>query len=159
MTVQNHFVYSNDMGCRTEMNHIIWCVWLTAVSHDDVIKWKHFPRNWPFVRGIQRSPVNSPHKGQWRGALMFSLIYARINDWLNTGEASDLRRRHAHYDSYTPSPVFFFNPTCIILPNNALHLNFVYEFTRMFYITGTMRERHGVSNHRPHDCLFKGLFR
>ena len=44
--------------------------------HDDVIKWKHFPRNWPFVR----SPVNSPHKGQWRGALMFSLICAWIND-------------------------------------------------------------------------------
>ena len=40
--------------------------------HDDVIKWKHFPRYWPFVRGIQQSPVNSPHKGQWRGALMFS---------------------------------------------------------------------------------------
>ena len=42
--------------------------------HDNVIKWKHFPRYWPFVRGIHRSPVNSPHKGQWRGALMFSLI-------------------------------------------------------------------------------------
>ena len=23
--------------------------------HDDVIKWKHFPRNWPFVRGNHRS--------------------------------------------------------------------------------------------------------
>ena len=43
-----------------------------ALTHDDVIKWKHFPRYWPFVRGIHRSPVNSPHKGQWRGALMFS---------------------------------------------------------------------------------------
>ena len=43
-------------------------------NHDDVIKWKHFPRYWPFVRGIHRSPGNSPHKGQWRGALMFSLI-------------------------------------------------------------------------------------
>ena len=56
-------------------------VWLTIchcqdIGHDDVIKWKHFPRYWPFVRGIHRSPVNSPHKGQWRGALMFSLIYA-----------------------------------------------------------------------------------
>ena len=47
--------------------------------HDDVIKWKHFPRYWPFVRGIHRSPVNSPHKGQWRGALMFSVICAWIN--------------------------------------------------------------------------------
>ena len=44
------------------------------LCHDDVIKWKHFPRYWPFVRGIHRSPVNSPHKGQWRRALMFSLI-------------------------------------------------------------------------------------
>ena len=40
----------------------------------DVIKWKHFPRYWPFVRGIHRSPVNSLHKGQWRGTLLFSLI-------------------------------------------------------------------------------------
>ena len=40
-------------------------------GHDDVIKWKHFPRYWPCVRGIHRSPVNSLHKGQWRGTLMF----------------------------------------------------------------------------------------
>ena len=39
--------------------------------HDDVIKWKHFPRYWPFVRGLHRSPANSPHKGHWRGALIF----------------------------------------------------------------------------------------
>ena len=45
-----------------------------------------------------RSPVNSPHKGQWRGALMFSLICARINGWVNNGEAGDLRRHRAHYD-------------------------------------------------------------
>ena len=57
-------------------------------AHDDVIKWKHF----------HRSPVNSPHKGQWRGALMFTLICARINGWVNTREAGDLRRFRAHYD-------------------------------------------------------------
>ena len=66
--------------------------------HDDVIKWKHFPRNWPFVREIHRSPVNFPHKGQWRGALMFSLIYAWMNDWVNNRDAGDLRRQHGHYD-------------------------------------------------------------
>ena len=43
-------------------------------------------------------PVNSPHKGQWRGALMFSLIYAWINDWVNNREAGDLRRQRGHYD-------------------------------------------------------------
>ena len=67
-------------------------------DHDDVIKWKHFPRYWPFVRGIHRSPVNSPHKGQWRGALMFTLICARINGWVNNREAGDLRRHRAHFD-------------------------------------------------------------
>ena len=78
-----------------------WSLVMTGplvTSHDDVIKWKHFPRYWPFVRGIHRSPVNSPHKGQWRGALMLSLICARINDWVTTREAGDLRRRWAHYD-------------------------------------------------------------
>ena len=44
------------------------------------------------------SPVNSPHKGQWRGALMFSLICTRINGWVNNDEAGDLRRHCAHYD-------------------------------------------------------------
>ena len=65
--------------------------------HDDVIKWKHFPRYWPFVRGMHRSPFNSPHKGQWRGALMFSLICVWINGWVNDREASDLKRYRAHY--------------------------------------------------------------
>ena len=67
-------------------------------THDDVIKWKHFPRYWPFVRGICQSPVNSPHKGQWRGALMFSLICVWINGWVSNREAGDLRRYCAHYD-------------------------------------------------------------
>ena len=67
-------------------------------SHDDVIKWKHFPRYWPFVRGIQRSPVNSPHKGQWRGALMFPLICVWINDWVNNREAGCLRRHRGNCD-------------------------------------------------------------
>ena len=62
--------------------HWHWCkrriVWAPVVTvedmciHNDVIKWTLFPRYCPFVRGIHRSPVNSPHKGQWRGVLMFS---------------------------------------------------------------------------------------
>ena len=66
--------------------------------HDDVIKWKTFPRYWPFVRGIHRLAVNSPHKGQWRRALMFSLICAWINGWANNRKDDDLRRHRVHYD-------------------------------------------------------------
>ena len=65
---------------------------------DDAIKWKHLPRYCPFVRGIHRSTVNSPHKGQWGGAMMFSLISACMNAWVNNGEAGDLRRHRTHYD-------------------------------------------------------------
>ena len=143
------------------------CIWATVCIshrmwqwHDDVIKWKQFPRYWPFarwltiiiwqvsyiqyllacqksqrstpynivkmaflesgfsavtilgggwlqspasdgppwfVRGIYRSPVISPHKGQWRGALMFSLIRVWINGCVNNSEVGDLRRHGAHY--------------------------------------------------------------
>ena len=42
--------------------------------HDDAIKRKQFPCHWPFMQGIRRSPVNYPHKDQWRWALVLSLI-------------------------------------------------------------------------------------
>ena len=39
-----------------------------------------------------------PHKGQWRGALMFSLVCVWINDWVNNRASGDLRRYHTHHD-------------------------------------------------------------
>ena len=79
----------------------IWASFL----HDDVTKWKYFPCYWPFVRVIHRSPVNSQHKGQWTGALMFSLICAWISGWVNNRETGDLRRHRAHYDVTVMSPI------------------------------------------------------
>ena len=76
-------------------------------SHDDVIKWKHFPRYWPYVRGIHW-PRWIPHTkagdaelwciydaGLW---CLYTLICARINGWVNNREAGDLRRYRPHYD-------------------------------------------------------------
>ena len=64
--------------------------------------WRHqmetFSALLAFVRGLHRSPANSLHKGQWRGALMFYLICAWINDWVNNRAAGDLRRHRAHHD-------------------------------------------------------------
>ena len=106
----------NDFNVQAMITRLMWTIWtslsavrerplnlithsLTPVGyHDDVIKWKHFPRYWPFVWGIHRSPVNSAHKGQWRGALMFSLICVWTNGWVNNRDAGDLRRHRAHYD-------------------------------------------------------------
>ena len=64
--------------------------------------------DWPFVRG----PVDSLHKGQWRRALMFSLICAWTNGWANNRDAGDLRRHHAHYDVTVMKTRF--SITCII---------------------------------------------
>ena len=48
------------------MNTVAWWAGAAAgngwITHDDVIKWKHFPRYWPFMRGIHRSPAQRPVK-------------------------------------------------------------------------------------------------
>ena len=61
--------------------------------------WRHQMETFSALLAIcaRNSPVNSPHKGQWRGALMFSLICAWTNYWANYRVAGDLRRHRAHY--------------------------------------------------------------
>ena len=64
--------------------------------------WRHqmetFSALLALYAGNSPVPVNSPHKGQWRGALIFSLICAWINDRVKNREAGDLRRYRGHYD-------------------------------------------------------------
>ena len=64
--------------------------------------WRHqmeiFSALLTLCAGNSPVPVNSPHKGQWLGALMFSLICAWIYDWVNDRETGDLRRHRGHYD-------------------------------------------------------------
>ena len=58
--------------------------------HDDVIKWKHFSRYWPFVMGIQWLPVDSSHKGP--GVRSFDVFFdLRLNKQLS----KQLRRWHS----------------------------------------------------------------
>ena len=97
--------------------------WEFLYFHDDVNKWKHFPRYWPFVWGIHRSPVTSPHKGQRRGALIFSLIWARINSLVNNGEAGDLRRHRSHCDVTVMTTVYIhviFYRVCFQISSNFI---------------------------------------
>ena len=87
--------------CTMNFHALQWHQWLQQnmdQTLDSMMTSSNFPRNWPFVWGIHWSPVNSPHKGQWRGALMFYLICVWINDRVNTREAGDLRRYQGHYD-------------------------------------------------------------
>ena len=89
-SIQNQWHCTNAMLCNTLILHGID---IFGTEHDDVIKWKHFPRYY-----TSRSPVNSPHKDQWRRALMFSVICVWINDWVRNREAGDLRRYRPHCD-------------------------------------------------------------
>ena len=77
---------------------IMFILPLEGINLSCIPKWKYFPCYWTFVRGIHPSPVNSPHKGQWHGALAFSLICTWINSWINNREAGDARCHRAHCD-------------------------------------------------------------
>ena len=50
--------------------------------HDDVIKWKLFPRYWSVTRSFD----------------VFFWYASEVNGWVNNHEAGDLRRYRAHYD-------------------------------------------------------------
>ena len=135
--------------------------------HDDVIKWKRFPRYWPFVWGIHRSPVNSSHKGQWRGALIFSLICVWINGWVNNREAGDLRRYRAHYDVTVMKS--HSTLSSILQSHSNRHgcwCSGAYlapgHLQQLYWMANTSlqwrhNERHGVSNHHHFDCMFSGF--
>ena len=92
------YVLNIHMFSRERAYSSYWCTISILLMMTSSNEMKTFSRYWPFVRGIHRSPVNSPYKGQWRGALMFILICTWINGWVNNRETGDSRRHCAHYD-------------------------------------------------------------
>ena len=120
------------------------------------MKWKHLPRYWPLVQGIHQSPVNSPHKGQWRGALIFSLICAWTNDWVNNSEAGNLRRHRAHYDvTVMVQPELTIKTMAVIFYSSQLTSYLFY----LMSITITSKWARWHSNRRRLGCLLNHLFR
>ena len=144
---------------------ISWFLQQLGAYHDDVIKWKPFPRYWPFLRGIHRWIPRT--KGQWRGDLMFSLICAWTDSWANNGDAGDLRRYRAHNDAiviltqawalcYTctsiTSTIF-----CFEVWYSCHKMQSLWYFTRGFYQNGLTTIPIRLSNRMPSkvsDYLF-----
>ena len=93
-------------------------LYIYGARHDDVIKWKHFPCYWPFVRWIHWSPVNSPHKASDVELWCFLWSAPWINGWVNNREAGDLRRHRAHYDVTTMNFVITV-PADVLTPNGS----------------------------------------
>ena len=103
-----HGIWTRFKSALFRLGHMI--TFRVDSSHDGVIKWKHFPRYRPFVRGIHRWPLNSPHKGQWRRASKISLTFVWANCWVNKRESGDLRRHRAHYDVTVFRNVYPYHP-------------------------------------------------
>ena len=72
------------------------------MSHDDVIKWKRFPRYWPFVQEVPGEfPTQRPVTQGFE--VFFDL---RLNKRLSNREAGDLRRYRARYDVTVMNDVY-----------------------------------------------------
>ena len=115
--------------------------------HDDIIKWKHFSHYWPFVGGIHWSLANSPHKGQWCWALLFSLIYTWTNSWVNNWDTGDLICHRTHYDVIVMTSVDKMIIFCI--PEFLwLRIVLLQHQTWVMYIYV-----HKLGHHSGNDCL------
>ena len=117
-----------------------------SIHHDGVIKWKHFAHDLTFVRGIHRSQVNSPHKGQWHGA--FSLICAWTNGWVSNRYACDLRRHCANYDV-----IVRVTTSCSYL----ISINSIWNFQTYFFVIDMICipwELYSGEHHRSSGILY-----
>ena len=94
----------HDTSTKLNARYCRWTRWTLGVDQYrvSVETWRHqmetFSALLATCAGNSPVPVNSPHKGQWRGALMFSLIGVWINGWVNNREVGDVRRYRVHYD-------------------------------------------------------------
>ena len=130
--------------------------------HDDVIKWKHFPRYLPFVRRILLTKASDAEL--WYA---FHLCLNKL--WLDNGEAGDLRRHRAHYDvrhfngersvnmalltmqirqlSRTGN-IFYFCNIAKCLPNNLMWK--IWEFLSSF---GSLSYAHNLIGYIYYSCI------
>ena len=121
----------------------------------------YIPRYWPFVWGIHRSPVNSPHKGQWRGVLIFSLICSWINFWVNNREAGDFRRYRAHYDVTVMDWISILNKKVKYITRTHSKLRFIHvcihNKTKYYkisaYLWNILYIQHTISNYLLYNSI------
>ena len=148
--------------------------------------WRHQMEKFSALLALP--PVDFPHKGQWRGALVFSLICGYTSGWANNRDAGDLRHYRAHYDATVMDHLkccqwlqsdflslrrFCYSSENIIenagqdLANSQgnwdLSVISNYIHWSIILVPKALQWRHNgrdcVLNHQPHDCLLNRLFR
>ena len=88
--------------CTQGMQRTWWPEAGTIIVTGPYSWWRHQRETFSALLAVcEGNPLvsgGSPHKGQWRGDLMFSLIFPWTNDWATNRDADDLRLHPAHYD-------------------------------------------------------------
>ena len=105
--------------------------------HDDVIKCKHFLRYSPFVRGIHWPWLDSPHKGQWCRALIFSMTRA----WKTVEQTI---QTHTQTQTQTQTQTWFIQRKVIKIQNVSGHQ----------YMKWTYAQWKGKGRHRDSPIVF-----
>ena len=98
--LQTHFSTAREAHKHQKNNdNEMYTSWMPLLLHP---WWRHQMETFSALLAIcaGNSPVPGEFPAQWpvTRALMFSLICAWINGWVNNREAGDLRRHRAHYD-------------------------------------------------------------
>ena len=123
-------------GKETYMPNI-WCIF---IAWSRFTWWRHQMETFSALLAICAG--NSPVPGQWRGALMFSLICVWLNGWVNNREAGDLRRYRAHYD---------------VIVMNMIHLSQILPIDIRYVVSIVSSTCH--YKYSDIDCLFTGLLK
>ena len=113
--------------------------YIEFLKYHNFTKWKHF----------HRSPVDSPHKGQWPWALILSIACAWTNGWANNRDTGNLRCHHAHYDT----------AVMILLHINKLHLTSSYTYSLYSIISTWMFNVFPYCGNHFYFCTFQRKFR
>ena len=91
----------------------------SPTPHDDVIKWKHFPRNWPFVSG--KTPVPGEFPAKWPVTRNFDVFFdLRPNKRLS--------KQSWGWWFETPSRLLWRHPNVKILNSVRIHTSLSYRW-------------------------------
>ena len=146
---------------RSRLWFVVFCVGCNDISQWTPLTyritwWRHqmetFSALLAICAGNHRSMVNTPHKGQWHEALVFSLIFTWTYGWVNNREASDLIHHRAHYDVIVMGKIDWCHKT--IKHNQAI---FMCAVLRVYFMKHSSSLYPGVCLQWTYNALYKPL--
>ena len=129
----------DDIKCNTFRTLIGPCLHATKMQmhqmHDDVIKWKHFPRYWPFARGI------TGHRWIPRTKAIDAELWCFL--WSHPN-----KRLSKQWWSW-----WFETPSCPLWRQRNVYRYVQYDLTEITFWGSSVKDRWKTPTHAPiHQC-------